>query len=254
MPHLLQGVGIQQGGGGVGPHAPGVGAGVPFANAFVVLGRRQQHHGLPIGEGKHRHLWSCHPFFQHQRGACRAKPTAENLFDGLLGFGDGLGDGDAFAGGEPIGFHHQGLLLLLHHRQGFGTAGGIPVAGGGHGRLHHQALGPLFAGFQLGPIGTGAKNGKAGAPQPIRQAGRQRALGAHHHELNAALLAGRQQAGLVPFGNGQLLDSLQIQGAAIAWCHPNRLHPRAAAQGPGQGVLTATPANHQDACWSWGVG
>ena len=56
--------------GRIGPHAPGVGAGVPLANAFVVLGRRQQHHGLPIGEGKHRDLRPVHPLFQHQGGAC----------------------------------------------------------------------------------------------------------------------------------------------------------------------------------------
>ena len=130
----------------------------------------------------------------------------------------------------------------------------MPIAGGGHARLHHQALSPLFAGFQLGPIGTGAKNGKAPPAQKIRQAGSQGGLWAHHHELNTLLLAGCQQAGLVRFGNGQLLDPIQLQGAAVAWCHPNRLHPRAAAQGPGQGVLSATPANHQDACWSWGVG
>ena len=130
----------------------------------------------------------------------------------------------------------------------------MPIAGGGHGRLHHQTLGPLFAGFQLGPIGTGAKNGEAGAPQPIRQAGSQGGLWAHHHKLNAPFYAGCHQAGPVPFADGQLLDSLELQGAAIAWCHPNRLHPRAAAQGPGQGVLPAPSANHQDASWSWGVG
>jgi hypothetical protein len=52
---------------------------------------------------------------------------------------------------------------------------------------------------------------------------------------------------VVVLGDGQLLAAAQLQGAAVARCHPHLLHPRAAGQGPGEGVFPAAAAHHQNA-------
>ena len=131
--------------------------------------------------------------------------------------------------------------------QGLLAAVGLPVAGGGHAGLLHQRLGPLFAGLQLRSVGAGAEHGDVGCAQAIGQAGRQRGLRPHHHQRDGMDAAGLQQGGLVGFSNRQLADARQLGGAAVARRHPHALHPMAAGQGPGQGVLAAAAAHHQHA-------
>ena len=244
--HRLQARRIEQGRRGVGPHAAGVGAGVAFANALVVLGGRQQHQRAAISEGEHRHLRAAQRLLEHQRGPRRPEAAVEHLLDRrpcLLHIGR---HGHPFAGGQSIGLHHQGPVEPLQNLQGLLAAGGAPVASGGDARFHHQGLGPLLAGLQPGAVGTGSEHRQPLAPQLIREARRQGGLGAHHHQLDRPLPAGGRKGLPVALGDRQHLAARQALRASVSRGDPHGLHAGAAGQAPAQGVLAAAAPHHQD--------
>ena len=160
----------------------------------MVLGGGQQHNPLAVAEGKHRHLRPLGALLQHQAGAGAAKAPRKNFLNGGSSLRQVFGHGHPLAGRQAIGLHHQGPTLGFQDRQRLIPVLGRPVAGGGDGGLHHQGLGPLLAGFQLGPIGARAKHGHSGGPQLVPQARRQGCLRADHHQVDGMGPAGCQQA------------------------------------------------------------
>ena len=87
--------------GGVGAHAAGVGAGVAFADAFVVLRGGDLDGVCAVAEGEEGELFAGEELFEDDFGLCGAEEdAAEHLGGGLFGLEVGLADDDAFAGGE----------------------------------------------------------------------------------------------------------------------------------------------------------
>ncbi len=87
--------------GGVSAHAAGVGAGVAFADALVVLGRGDFDGVRAVAEGEEGELFASEELFEDDFGFGGAEErAAEHLGCCLFGFEMGVADDDAFAGGE----------------------------------------------------------------------------------------------------------------------------------------------------------
>jgi hypothetical protein len=117
-----------------------------------------------------------------------------------------------------------------------------------------RALAQLFAGLQLGPVGSWPEHGDPTRPQGVGQAVGERPFRPDHHQGHPQIEGRLEQALLVGVVDGQGLTALQLGGSAIAWSHPDPLHPRATGQGPGQGVLPAAGAHHQQSLHAGLVG
>ena len=107
---FAQGFG-HDGRGGVSAHAAGVGAGVAVADAFVVLGVAEFDGGFPIGEGEVADFGALHKFFDDDGFSRCAEGAGEHIMHGGFGFLHGLGDDDAFAASQAIGFDNDGGFL-----------------------------------------------------------------------------------------------------------------------------------------------
>ena len=223
----------------------------------MVLGRRQQHQPLAVGEGKHRNLRPLQPFFQHQGGPRRAETPREDLLDGRSGFLQAGRHGHALTRSETIGLDHQGAALGLKHRQGLLAIAATPVAGRGDAGFGHQLLGPSLTGLQQSAVGSGTKNRQPRLPQPIGQTGRQGGLRAHHHQVDLVAEGGLLEGVPIAFSNRQRLAARNAGGPPIARSHPHPLHSGTAGQGPAEGIFTAAGAHHQNppgtAAWGMGV-
>ena len=146
---------------------------------------------------------------------------------------------------QSVSFHHQGLALGVEGTEGFLFAVGFPVARRGDAGLHHQRLGPLFTGLQLGAVRSRAEDGKASLAQAIAEARGQGGFGTHHDQVNRLFLADLLQGVLIALTDGQLDAALEFSRAAVAWGHPDLLDASAAGQGPGQGVLPSASSDDQ---------
>jgi len=84
--HMLQQpvayLGAQQAITGVCTHAPGIGAGVSFTHAFVVLGSCERHSGSAVTECEKRDLFALKKLLQHQR---RFRGSQQRTREHLLG-------------------------------------------------------------------------------------------------------------------------------------------------------------------------
>jgi len=89
--------------------------------------------------------------------------AGEHVAHGGFGLGEGLGDDDAFAGGETIGFDDDGNRARAQVGEG-----GIDLAEerGGRGRnlvLQQNLLRENFGGFEAGAVGARAVDGNVDA-------------------------------------------------------------------------------------------
>ena len=132
-------------------------------------------------------------------------------------------------------------MHLLQHRQGLGFTAHRPVASGGDPRLLHQLLGPGFARLQLGPLRSRAEHGKARIAQGIGNTSGQRRFRTHHHQVDAVLLAQRDQPSAIGFAHRHGAAFR----AAVARGDPDRVQARTTAQGPGQGLFPAAATDDE---------
>ncbi len=145
--------------GAEGPHAAGVGSLVVVEQALVVLARGEDEDVVPVEECEDRDLCAVDFLFYEDRLTRIAKRLVDEHLacrgDGLL---VGLGDDDPLALGEPgslddidlvAGFEELlGLIELLKDA----SLGGRDRCG------PHHLLGVGLVGFEIGALGTGAKD------------------------------------------------------------------------------------------------
>ena len=88
----------------IGSHAAGIRAGVPFADALVVLGARKGLRPFAVAEREERHLFAVEKFLNDDGSAGGAETAAKHRSDGVLRLLQLHGDNDAFARSQAIGF------------------------------------------------------------------------------------------------------------------------------------------------------
>ncbi len=170
--------------GGVGTHAAGVGAGVIFADAFVVLCAFHEVGVDAVDEREERDFRTLEAFFDDD-GAAR---VAEYFFlhhvsHGIKGF-DGVGaDDDAFAFGEAGGFDDERFGAGFDESDGGLEAGEGAAFAGGDACVAHHFFGEGFVGFEL-CAGAGRSEGAdVFFREGIDEAERERVFGADDDEV-----------------------------------------------------------------------
>src|SRR5205807_6646974 len=165
-------------------HAAGVGAGIAFADALVVLRRSQGSDALAVADHQKRKLLAFETFLQYHRRAGGAESLAAQHFGGYDGgFFASLGDDHALAGGQAIGFDHNRRMkksermLYFFRLMTHGEVRGRNVVA-----LHEQ-LGEALARFQTrGGLGW-PEDAQAAAGEFIHYAQSQRQLRADDGEI-----------------------------------------------------------------------
>ena len=154
--------GVSDAVGGVGSHAAGVGAGVAFADALVVLRGGDLDGVGAVAEGEEGELFAGEELFEDDLGLLGAEQSAgEHLGGCLFGFEVGVADDDALACGEAVGFDDDGdgeaaeLFADLFERgaEGVGRSGDVVAL--------HEFFGEGLAGLELRGVLGGAEDAVA---------------------------------------------------------------------------------------------
>ena len=169
----------------------------------MVLSRRQQHHAFAVAEREDGYLRPLEAFLQHQSLPCAAEASCKGFADRCCGFLEIFSDGDPLAGGQTIGFHHQGAFQLFQQLQAFVGACRGPVPCGRNPGVPHQCLGPGLARFQLGTIGAGSKHRQPCIAQTVGNSSGQGGFRADHHQVDRLLTTGFDQAFSILFTDRQ---------------------------------------------------
>ncbi len=188
LPDPLQELGCGDGDRRVGPHPPGVQAGVALADLLVVLGRRQEHDVLAVGQGEDRELLALHEVLDHDHVSGVAEGLlGHDLPGGLLGCRQALAHQGALPAGEPRGLHHQRSAHLPDVLQGGLELPEGAVGGRGNADLGHEVLGECLAGLDPGGLGGGAEGGDPAVPQAVHHPRRQGGFGADDGQIDAGV-------------------------------------------------------------------
>ena len=172
-------------GGGIGTHAAGVEAGIAVANAFVVLGGGEGEGSFAVGQGEIAEFFAVEEFFDDDLGACIAEGLAGQHFGGGCdGFICGLGDDDAFSGGEAIGFDDDGGAGFIDEFGGGGDVGEAAIGGGWDiifgAKVFHEA----FGAFELGGSFGTAEGRDVGCDELVGEAEDEWRFGADDDEVD----------------------------------------------------------------------
>ncbi len=210
----------------------------------MVLGPAEQHRCLAVGQGEQGGLLPDHKVLDHHPRPGGAEAAAQHVVDGGLGLRAGLGDDHALAGGQTIGLDHKGRrepgqrgLGPLRAVVSLETRCRQAVAVG-------EGLGEGLRGLELRRGLGRPEAGDPGLGQGVGEAGLQRSLGPHHHQIRGHLLRELHQGGNV--GRRDRGEFAQPRHARIA-----RRDHQPARQGrlgdlPGQGVLAPAGADEED--------
>jgi hypothetical protein len=232
-------------GGGVGAHAAGVGAGIPVADTFVVLRGGEDDVVSSGGDDEDGGFFAEHAVFDENLAARGAEFVAgEHVLDGGFGFGEGLGDDHAFAGGESVGFDYDGGAALADVGEGGFDLGEDARGGGGDAVFEENLFGENLGGFEAGTIGFGAVGGDADFGEGVHEAEGERDLGTDDDEVDFLALDEGDETGDVVGGNGESRDLGGDAGVAGSGDH-------AGAGGGGEDgfderVLAAAGADDED--------
>ena len=163
--------GVSDAVGGVGAHAAGVGAGVAFADALVVLGGGDLDGVGAVAEGEEGELFAGEELFEDDLGLRRAEEhAAEHLGGGFFGLEVGVADDDAFAGGEAGGFDDDRDGEAAELFADLVERGAEGVGGGGDVVALHELFGEGFAGLELGRGLGGAEDAEAAFGELVDEA------------------------------------------------------------------------------------
>ena len=243
---LADGVGDDRGR-RVGAHPARVGPGVALADPLVVLGRREEHVALAVGEDEHAGLLAPEKVLDDDRRAGRAERAAfEEVAEGLAGGLARLGDHDALARREPVGLEDDRERLALDVGAGLVELA-EPERPRGRGRdavALHDALGERLRPLEPRRRLRRADDGHAGLAEPVRQPGHERDLGPDDDEVHAAVERERDEPVDVVGRDGHVLGDVGRAGVA------GRAEEVGAAGAPGEGegerVLAPTGADDED--------
>ena len=167
-------------------HAAGVGAAVAVEHRLVVAAERHVHDGRAVGEGVRRGLRAAQPLLdQHPRAGLAERACHHRRLDRLEGFGGGIADGDALAGGEAVGLDDVLAPEAAHVvHGGFRVieGGGVPGLDAG---IPHQLLRERLRELDLRPRARGAEHRDALGAQRVGDARRERRLRPDDDEVGA---------------------------------------------------------------------
>ena len=150
----------------------------------------------------------------------------------------------AFASRQAIGLDDDGRTLRIDVSMGRRSVGEFGVARGRDAMALHESLGVGLGAFQLRRSLGGPEDAQATRAKSVHHARSQRCFRADDGEGD--LLRQREFHEFVHTGD-RYVHQLRIErGAAIAGRDIHRLHPLALRQFPGQCVLAATTADHQN--------
>ena len=190
--HAVDEAVVDQGHGGVRPHAAGVGALVVVADALEVLGRRQRQRC----ESRHRARAASTRGPPDPSSTTTRRPASPKLSpDSLAAMSASASSSESVTStplpaARPSVFTTQGPGSS--RRNAWAALGVVEgaVAGGGHAGLGqdllHEGLGPL----EPGPVGAGAEHEAAIGAQLVGQAVHERLLGADHEQIGVDVLGG----------------------------------------------------------------
>lgn len=123
-------------------HAARVGARIALAYPLVVLGWGQAPDGVAVAEAEDAAFLARHEFLDDDLVARRAEFSVEHdLLEGGVGFLSGLGDDDAFAGGETVGLDDDVVVDAVEVLLGQLVVAEVLVCGGGDVVFLHEILG-----------------------------------------------------------------------------------------------------------------
>ena len=234
----------QDGGGAVGPHPAGVGAGVAVAHPLVILRGADGEGVFAVGQDEERGLLARHEFLDHHFGPGRTEFAAEHVVDGGNCFIHGHGDDNALAGGETIGLNDDGRTLGGDIGPGGGGFGEAGIGGRRGGAGVADFLGEGFGGFEFGRCRRGPEGEQACGPGGIRHARGKGGLWPDDDEVDGVFFAEGDDGGAgqdVDVGTfGKLRDACIAGGDDEAVCLGVLL------DGPGEGMFAAPGAEDED--------
>ncbi len=250
---------VDQGRGAEGTHAAGVGAGVIFANAFVILCGVEDIDVSAVDQSEDGHFFADESFFDDHGASGVAEGVVEHhLFEGFDGVLGGVGDDDAFAFGESGGFDDDGGFTGFDVGFGLFEVGeGFGVGGGDAGRAH-EVFGVGLVGFELGGLAVGPEDVAGfvvafpgtGGGEAVGEALGERVFGADddkaHVLLAAEVIDGVGVFGVDRFEGEVLLIGAQRRGAGIAWGKVEIAAAWGLFELPAQGVFTPAGAEDED--------
>lgn len=237
--------------GAVGPHAAGVGTLIAVVGGFVILARRESENGFSVGDGEYAGFGAMEPFFDdHLRAGAAEFATPSDAIDCAEGIFTACADDDPFAGGESIGFDHDGgfvffvgVASLDEPHGAIGVAEGL-VVGGRYVCLAEDALAEDFAAFELCRGFGGAEDTKAFGLKGIDDSEGQGGFGANDGQIDFGGFDELQKGGDIGGRDG---DIGCIQGgASISWGNKDVLDSRTLPNFPGHCVFATTVSNHQN--------
>ena len=233
-------------------HPAGVGSGVAFEQALVVLGDGQQLDVAPVGDGEDRDLLALEERLDHNGGAGLAeRAVAQHRPDGGGGLRAGETDDGALAGGEARRLDHEGLGVAIDVGQGRPQLLERPAGGGGYGGRGHHVLRERLRRLDLCRRGAGAEHRSPLGAKPVRQPAGERHLGADDGEVDAVHIGQVGQAIEIVRRDGQVggeRGGAGIAGRAVevglGVLPPDR---------PAERMFPASAADHQGPHGFWAL-
>ena len=238
-------LGRDDGGGGISTHAAGIEAGIAFADALMVLARREHEVFVAADHEHDRRLFALHEFLDDDFVPGRTEDLGlHHVAQRGLGFGVRGRDDDALPRRQAGGLDDDGDGLLAHVIQGGreGTEG--LRGGGGHLMAHHEILAEGLAGFEARTRGERTVGRDARGFEGVDHAGGEGDFRPDDHEGGGRATDEFQDGGRV---GGVDVEALGFEGhAAVTGGDADLGHAGAAEAGLEQSVFPAAGAEDED--------
>lgn len=169
---------------------------------------------------------------------------AHDAAHGVFGFGGGLADDDAFAGGQSRGFDDEGVGVGFEVGERGVDVGEALVSGGFDAVFLHEGFGVAFAAFEGGGALVGAEDGESFFFKEIDDAVNEGLFGPDDGEVD--VVAARKFAEAADVGERQVFNALKFGGAAVAGGDVDAADAGVLGEFPGDGVFAAAAADDED--------